>query len=58
VWFKTSPGKKQDPISKIPNIHKKKKKKAGGMAQVVDHLPSKCDALEFKPQYGKNKYVK
>jgi hypothetical protein len=30
----------KDPILKIPNI-----KKAGGVAQVVEHLSSKCEAL-------------
>jgi hypothetical protein len=33
----------RDPISTIPN-----KKMAGGVAQVVEQLPSKC---ETKPQY-------
>jgi hypothetical protein len=37
----------QDHISKIT-----REKSAGGMAQVTDHLPSKCKNPEFKPQYG------
>jgi hypothetical protein len=31
---------KQDPISKITNL-----KRTGGVAQVVENLPSKCEAL-------------
>jgi hypothetical protein len=42
---------------KIPNI--KKKKKAGGVAQAVECLPSKCEALSlFKPQYCQKKKEK
>jgi hypothetical protein len=26
-------------------------KRAGGMTQVIEHLPSKCKALSSKPQY-------
>jgi hypothetical protein len=33
------------------------KKKTSGVAQVVEHLPSKCKA-EFKPQYCKKKKKK
>jgi hypothetical protein len=37
-------GRKQDPISKITNA-----KRAGGVAQVVELLPSKCKALNSSP---------
>jgi hypothetical protein len=37
---------KQEDISKIT-----KEKRAGGMAQVTEHLPSKCKNAEFKTQY-------
>jgi hypothetical protein len=33
----------QYPILKIPNT-KKKKKRTGGVAQVIEHLPRKCKA--------------
>jgi hypothetical protein len=33
----------------LKNKAKKKKKKAGGVAQVVEHLPSKCKTLSSKP---------
>jgi hypothetical protein len=36
-----------DPISKTPNL----KKRAGGVAQVVDCLPTHVQRPEFKPQY-------
>jgi hypothetical protein len=36
--------KKQDPISKIIRV-----KRAGHMAQVVEHLPSKCEDLSSIP---------
>jgi hypothetical protein len=39
-------GKKQDPVSKITRA-----KRARGVAQTVEDLPSKCKALKFKPQY-------
>jgi hypothetical protein len=42
-------GKKSDPISKISRA------KRVGMAQAVEHLPSKCKALESKPQYHQRK---
>jgi hypothetical protein len=35
-----SPGKKQDPISKIT-----REKRNGGMVQAVEYLCSKCEAL-------------
>jgi hypothetical protein len=38
--------KKQEDISKIA-----KEKRAGGMVQVTEHLPSKYKNPEFKPQY-------
>jgi hypothetical protein len=37
----------QDPISKIPNI------RVGRVSQVVQHLPSKCEALSSKPSTAK-----
>jgi hypothetical protein len=39
--FEASPGKKQDPISKISNTHKKR----AGVTQEVEHLPSMCEVL-------------
>jgi hypothetical protein len=45
-------GKEWDPISKNTTA-----KGAGGEAEVLEHLPSKCNA-EFRPQYQqKNKKV-
>jgi hypothetical protein len=41
-------GKKRDPISKITTADR-----AGGMAQVVEHLPSKCNALNSTPNTTK-----
>jgi bisphosphoglycerate-dependent phosphoglycerate mutase len=38
--------RKQEDISKVA-----KEKCARGMAQVTEHLPSKCKNPEFKPQY-------
>jgi hypothetical protein len=45
-WFEVSPKQiVQEPLSqKYPT-----KKRAGGMAQVVEHLPSKCEALSSTP---------
>jgi hypothetical protein len=40
--------KKQDPISKITQA-----KRAGGMAQAVQYLPSKCKALRLNPKIAK-----
>jgi hypothetical protein len=42
----------QDPSSK-----KKHTKRVGGVAQVVESLPSKCET-EFKPQYHQKKKLK
>jgi hypothetical protein len=39
----------RDPISKIPNT----KKGTGGVAQAVEHLPSKCEAQSSKLQHQK-----
>jgi hypothetical protein len=39
---------KQDSIPKIPIT-----KKAGRVAQVVEHLPSRCEALSSNPPYHK-----
>jgi hypothetical protein len=41
----------KDPILKIPNT----KKGAGGVAQVVEHLPSKHEALNSSPNTVKKK---
>jgi hypothetical protein len=46
----TSLGKKRDPISKITRA-----KRAGGVAQVVEPLPSKCKALSSNPKTKKKK---
>jgi hypothetical protein len=43
-----APGKKQEPISKIT-----REKKAKGMTQGVEHLPSKCEALSPHPSTTK-----
>jgi hypothetical protein len=42
--------KKQDHTSKITRA-----KRAGGMVQAAEHLHSKCEILNFKPQYHQNK---
>jgi hypothetical protein len=39
-WSRPAQGTKQDPISRIPNT-----KMAGGVAQMAEHQPSKCEAL-------------
>jgi hypothetical protein len=44
------PGKKQVPISKITRV-----KRAGGIAQVVQCLPSQCETLSSNPNNIKNK---
>jgi hypothetical protein len=44
----------QDPISKIPN----RKKRAGGVDQEVEHLPSKCEILSSNPSIKKKKKEK
>jgi hypothetical protein len=36
-----------------PQSHKKKIKPAGGMTQVVEHLPNKCEALSSNPNTDK-----
>jgi hypothetical protein len=38
--FEASLGKKQHPISEITNV-----RRIGGVTQAVEHLPSKCKAL-------------
>jgi hypothetical protein len=43
-------GKKRDPISRIIRA-----KQAGGMAQVVEGLPSKCETLNSNPSTTKSK---
>jgi hypothetical protein len=40
----------QDPISKIARV-----KRTGRVAQVVEHLPSKCEALNSNPSTAKRK---
>jgi hypothetical protein len=40
----------------IKGHHKKFSEQAGGMAQVVKHLPSKCDALNSNPSTVKEKF--
>jgi hypothetical protein len=42
------PGEKWDPISKITRT-----KRIGGMARVIEHLPSKCEALSSNPSMAK-----
>jgi hypothetical protein len=42
-----NPGKKRDPISKIPIM-------VGGVAQVIECLPGKYKALSSNPGTGKN----
>jgi hypothetical protein len=41
----------------VKNNQKKKKKRRGswGMAQVIELLPSKCEALSSNPKYNNNK---
>jgi hypothetical protein len=56
LQFEASPGKNQDSISKIQKYPTQKR--TGRVAQVVDCLPSKCEAIEFKPQHCLNKYIK
>jgi hypothetical protein len=45
-------GRNQDPISKITRM-----KGAGGMAQVVESLPSKSKALSFNPSSAQRKKI-
>jgi hypothetical protein len=37
----------------LKNIPQKKKGSAGGVTQVVDHVPSKCEALSPNPNTAK-----
>jgi hypothetical protein len=56
--FKASPGQNSlcDPISKIPNIHTQKKGLlSGSVAQLVEHLPGKREALNSNPSLAKKK---
>jgi hypothetical protein len=39
-------------------LQTRKKIRAGGMSQVVEHLPSKCKALSSNPQYYKRRKKK
>jgi hypothetical protein len=41
-----------DSIMKIPNT----KKGSGGMTEVVEYLPSKCEALSLNPSNTKKKF--
>jgi hypothetical protein len=50
VTVLASPGKKQDPISEIT-----KAKKAGGVAQVLELLPSKCTPLPAQKTHKQTK---
>jgi hypothetical protein len=47
-WSKAGPGQKQDPIWKITKV-----KRARGVAQVVEYLPSKFEALSSNPNTAK-----
>jgi hypothetical protein len=49
-WFQASPGKKQDPISKIT-----REKRTGGIAHTVEYLPSKHEALSSNHSIIKKK---
>jgi hypothetical protein len=40
-----------DRKAQIKDRYKIEEERAGGMVQVVKHLPSKCEALSSKPQY-------
>jgi hypothetical protein len=42
----------------MQNLLFKAKPRAGGMAQAVEHLPSKVKALSSKPSTTKNKKAK
>jgi hypothetical protein len=44
MTIKVCLGIKRDPLSKI-----NKAKRAGGVAQVVEHLPHNCEALNSNP---------
>jgi hypothetical protein len=48
LWFQASLCENGDPISKITTA-----KSAGGMAQVIEHLPSKHKALTPVPPKNK-----
>jgi hypothetical protein len=48
IMVQTRPGMKRDTISKITNAER-----AGSMAQVVEHLPTKYQGPEFDHQYHK-----
>jgi hypothetical protein len=49
ITVQAQPGKKQDPIFKITIA-----KRTGGTAQVVEHLPSKQEALNSNPRLIKH----
>jgi hypothetical protein len=50
--FKASPSR--DPTLKIPTT----KNGAGGVARVLEHLTSKCEALNLNPSTAKKKKKK
>jgi hypothetical protein len=50
IMVQTSLGKKRD-----PHLQNNQSKRAGGVAQVVEHLPSKCKALSSNPKTKKSK---
>jgi hypothetical protein len=50
LWFQARPSKKQDPISKITGA-----KRAGGVAKVVERLPSKYETLSLNSSIAKKK---
>jgi hypothetical protein len=41
-------------VSKIPNTQKR----AGGVTQAIQHLPSKCEALSSNPRTTKKNFFK
>jgi hypothetical protein len=47
-----SPGIRQERVSKIT-----KAKRVGGMAKVIEHLPSKWEALRSNPGTAKRKEI-
>jgi hypothetical protein len=55
LWFEASPEQivLEDSILKIPNTHTQKG--AGGVAQVVENLPSNREALSSNSSTAKNK---
>jgi hypothetical protein len=56
VWefHSFKPDNLRDSILKIPNTYTQR---AGGVAQVVQHLPSKCEALSIQTPPKNNKNI-